>query len=108
MVSLLLAAALSQPLWFDVQHQGNIYAITPMAHLSVTCECQVQITFQKIGQAGTSKSHQQGRLAITGDEDIALSRMKFTLDSHEKALITLTLTDGKQLAFEKRLVLPPQ
>lgn len=107
MYSLLLAAALSQPLWFDIQHQGQIYAITPMAHLPATCECQVQITFQKIGQAGTSTSHQQGRLAIAGDEDIALSRMKFTLDNNEKALITLTLTDGKQLAFEKRLMLPP-
>lgn len=106
MVSMLIAAVLSQPLWFVHQQQGQRYTVTPMAHLTTECACRVLVRFKKQTQAGSSTSQQQGNIAIAANNDVALSNMQFRLEQGDTAEITVSISDGRQVAFEQRLRLP--
>ena len=106
MYSLLLAAAIANPLWFDNQQQAQNYIITPMVHLEAGCQCQLRLQVVKSGVSGTSTSQQQGEIAIPGGSDVALAKLHFALQPGDKVLIKLSMTDGKQINYENNLLLP--
>lgn len=106
MISLLLAAAISQPLWFDNQHNGQLYVVTPMVHLQTECQCDYRLKMLKTGISGTSTSVQQSAVTIAANTDVALTRISFNLQQGDSVQIYLSLNDGKQVSLENTLNLP--
>ena len=76
---LLIAAALSNQLWFEAQPQAESMVITPMATLTADCDCQLTINVVHQGQSCTSNSSQSGRVKITGQQPQALASMRLDI-----------------------------
>lgn len=106
MFLILLVAAMVQPLWFNSQHAGDIYTVTPMAHLQSDCRCELQVRLQKTGPSGSSTSQQQGVINIIGNADVSLTQMRFNLQPGDKVVLSMSLTDGQRLRLENTLSLP--
>lgn len=106
MISILLAAAISHPLWFDNQKHGQVYVVTPMVHLQTGCQCDISLKLHKTGTSGSSTSQQQTVINIPANTDVPLTRISFNLQQGDKVEMSLSLTDGKQLALQNTLSLP--
>ncbi|MDR3432634.1 MAG: curli assembly chaperone CsgC [Rouxiella aceris] len=106
MYSLLLVAAMANPLWFDNQLQPQGYAITPMVHLETRCQCQLQIQISKSGEQGSTVSRQQSTIIVPAGEDTPLANFRFNLEQGDRVLIHIALTDGQRQHYENSLSLP--
>lgn len=94
MYLLLIAAALSNQLWFETQQQDEALILTPMARLVDDCRCQLTIQVIHQGQSGQSHSRQSGEIALKGQRPQALATMRLELPQGEWTQITVTLRDG--------------
>lgn len=107
MYSLLLVAAMANPLWFDNQQlQPESYAITPMVRLETRCQCRLQINISKSSEQGTTVSRQQSAITIPAGTDTALANLRFNLQQGDRVLIHIALTDGQRQHYENSLSLP--
>lgn len=97
MNSLLIAAALSNSIAFNVTHQGDIYTVTPQVTVTQACQCQVSIQTVKEGASGNSNIQQSRTLNIPANQPIDLSRMQLTVSQNDTVKVVVTLTDGQAL-----------
>ncbi|MGL5698425.1 MAG: curli assembly chaperone CsgC [Kluyvera sp.] len=98
---LLIAAALSNQLWFETQQQEQSVVVTPMATLTDDCQCQLTINVQHQGQSGTSNSSQSGNVMIKGQHPQPLASMKIAIPNGEWAQITVTLRDSNGIILQQ-------
>lgn len=102
MNTLFLLAALTSQLTFVTGQQGNIYTVEPVATLSADCQCSMKLSAIRSGTSGQSASNQSSQVFIKANEPVRLSRLSFNIDPGDNVLITVTLTDGKDLHLEKQ------
>lgn len=98
---LLIAAALSNQLWFETQQQNDAMVITPMATLTDDCNCQLTINVIHQGQSGTSNSSQSGNVTIKGQHPQPLASMTLDVPHGEWTQITVTLSDNKGILLQQ-------
>ena len=98
---LLIAAALSNQLWFETQQQDAALIVTPMATLVDDCHCQLTINVIHQGQSGQSNSSQSGDVALKGQRPQALANMRLELPQGEWTQITVTLSDGSGVILQQ-------
>ncbi len=106
MHTLILLAALSNQLTFATQQQGNIYTIEPVATLTSDCQCSMKLTATRSGKAGQSSSNQLSNVAIKANEPIKLARLSLNIDPGDKVILSVTLTNGKDINLQKTWVPP--
>lgn len=104
MHTLILLAAFSSQLIFDTHQQGNIYTIEPVATLSSDCQCSMKLTATRSGKSGQSTSNQRSTVSIKANQPIKLARLKLNIDPGDKVILTVTLTNGKDIYLEKEWV----
>ncbi|NIY47025.1 curli assembly chaperone CsgC [Cedecea colo] len=104
MHTLILLAALSNQLTFDIQQQGNVYTIEPVATLTSDCQCSMKLTATRSGKAGQSTSSQRSSVSIKANEPIKLARLSLNIDPDDSVTLTVTLTNGKDINLEKQWV----
>ena len=90
---LLIAAALSNQLWFETQPQAESVVITPVAKLADDCNCQLTISVIHQGQSGTSNSSQSGNVTLKGQQSQPLASMTLDIPHGEWTQITVTLSN---------------
>lgn len=98
---LLIAAALSNQLWFETQQQDNALVITPMATLVDDCRCQLTINVVHQGQSGQSNSSQSGSVLLKGQHPQPLASMTLELPRGEWTQITVTLSNSKGVLLQQ-------
>lgn len=98
---LLIAAALSNQLWFEAQPQADSVVITPMASLAADCDCQLTINVVHQGQSGTSNSSQSGSVKLKGQQPQALASMRLDIPQGEWAQITVTLSNSSGIILQQ-------
>ncbi|ROU10280.1 curli assembly protein CsgC [Kluyvera ascorbata] len=98
---LLIAAALSNQLWFETQQQDNALVITPMATLVDDCRCQLTINVVHQGQSGQSNSSQSGSVLLKGQHPQPLANMTLELPHGEWTQITVTLSNSKGVLLQQ-------
>lgn len=103
---LLVAALLSNQLWFDTHADADIYVVQPMATLVEGCACQVSIAVSHRAGQGQSTSRQQGSVKLTANQPLPLGQMRFTMQKGDWTHIIVTLSDGKGLHLERQLIVP--
>ncbi len=103
---LLIAAVMSNQLWFDTHADADTYVITPMATLAARCACQITLAVSHHTEAGQSTSRQQGNIVLAANQQQPLGQMRFSMQKGDWTQITVMLTDGKGLLMEKQIVLP--
>src|SRR5688572_14099608 len=103
---LLIAAVMSNQLWFDTHHEAQNYVITPMVSLTKACSCQVAVSVSQESTAGTSTSRQSHNVNFSAHQPQPLGQMRFVLQPGGKTQIMITITDGDKLRLEKQLTLP--
>ncbi|MCD1125907.1 curli assembly protein CsgC [Jinshanibacter sp. LJY008] len=101
-MSFLLAAALSNQLWFSTQQDAGNYTITPMVNLDSNCECTVSIEVQRKGSQGESRSLQQSHISLEGKKERALGQMKLNISQDDRVNITVTLSNGGNIEMKKQ------
>lgn len=97
MNSLLIAAALTNSIAFNVSHQGDIYTITPQVTVTQPCQCQVSIQTVREGAGGTSNIQQRKNLSLPANQPIEVSRMQLNISQNDTVKVVVTLTDGQSL-----------
>lgn len=97
MNSLLIAAALTNSIVFNVSHQGDSYIITPQVTVTQPCQCQVSIQTVREGAGGTSDIQQRKNLSLSANQPIDVSRMQLTISQNDTVKVVVTLTDGQSL-----------
>lgn len=102
---LLIAAVMSNQLWFDTQTLADNYVITPKAMLAESCDCQLSIAVSHHAGQGQSTSRQQGSIKLAANQQQSLGQMRFSLQQGDYTQITVTLTDGNGLRVENQLTL---
>lgn len=90
---LLIAAALSNQLWFETQQQDDTLVVTPMATLTDDCHCQMTINVIHQGQTGTSNSSQSGQVSLKSQHPQPLASLHLNLPQGEWTQITVTLSN---------------
>ncbi|TPG63333.1 curli assembly chaperone CsgC [Ewingella americana] len=103
---LLIAAVLSNQLWFDTQADADTYVVTPMATLADSCSCQISIAVSHRAAQGQSTSRQQRNVTLPANQPLPLGQMRFSMQKGDWTQITVTLTDGKGLLMAKQLIVP--
>jgi len=103
---LLIAAVMSNQLWFDTHADADTYIVTPMATLTAGCACQITIAVSHRAGEGQSTSRQQGNITLAANQEQTLGQMRFSMQKGEWTQITVSLTDGKGLLMERQLILP--
>ncbi len=98
---LLIAAALSNQLWFETQQQDDTLLVTPMATLTDDCSCQMTINVIHQGQSGQSNSSQSGNVIIKGQHPQPLASMMLDIPHGEWTQITVTLSDNKGILLQQ-------
>lgn len=103
---LLIAAVMSNQLWFDSHNDAQNYVITPMVNLTKACACQVAVSVSQEGVAGTSTSRQSSNVNLAANQPQPLGQMRFVVQPGSRTQIMITVTDGGTLRLEKQLTLP--
>ena len=103
---LLIAAVMSNQLWFDTHNDAQNYVITPMVSLTKACSCQVAVSVSQESTAGTSISRQSHNMNLSANQPQPLGQMRFAVQPGGKTQIMITVTDGDELRLEKQLTLP--
>ncbi len=106
MHTLILLAALSNQLTFDTRQQGNIYTIEPVANLTTDCQCSIKLTAMRSGKAGQSTSSQRSTVAIKANKPIKLARLSLNIEPGDSVILTVTLTDGKDINLQQQWAPP--
>lgn len=101
---LILLAALSNQLSFDTRQQGNIYTIVPVATLTTDCQCSIKVAATRSGKAGQSTSNQLSSVFIKANKPIKLASLRLNIDPGDNVIITVTLTNGKDINLEEQWV----
>ncbi|AFJ48209.1 curli assembly chaperone CsgC [Shimwellia blattae] len=102
----LVAAMVSNQLWFDMHHDAQYYEITPMVSVTEPCTCQVTVAVTQQGSAGNSTSRQSGEVNLNANQQQALGRMRFSVPSGGSTQIAVTVSDGGALILTHQVVLP--
>ncbi|PKE31819.1 aggregative fimbriae synthesis protein [Rahnella sp. AA] len=103
---LLIAAVMSNQLWFDTHHDAQNYVVTPMVNLTRDCACQVAVSVSQEGVAGSSTSRQSHNVNLAANQPQPLGQMRFVIQPGGRTQIMITVTDGDKLRLEKQLTLP--
>ena len=103
---LLIAAVMSNQLWFDTHNEAQNYVITPMVNLTKACACQVAVSVSQQGSAGNSTSRQSSNVNLSANLPQPLGQMRFAVQPGSKTQIMITVTDGGTLRLEKQITLP--
>lgn len=103
---LLIAAVMSNQLWFDTHSDAQTYVVTPMVNLTRACACQVAVSVSQEGSSGSSTSRQSSNVNLSANQPQPLGQMRFSVQPGSKMLILITVTDGGTLRLEKQLTLP--
>lgn len=98
---LLIAAALSNQLWFDTQQQADAVIITPMVTLADDCQCQLTVSVIHQGTSGQSSSSQRGSITLEGKKPQPLASMTLTLPPGEWAQVTVTLSNRQGIIVQQ-------
>ena len=98
---LLIAAALSNQLWFETQQQDSALVVTPMATLTDDCHCRLTINVVHQGQSGQSNSSQSGNIMIKAQHPQQLASMTLDMPHGEWTQITVTLSDSKGIIAQQ-------
>jgi len=106
MQALLIAAVLSNQLWFDTQTDADVYTVIPMTTLTRDCACEVSIAVSHRGRQGQSTSSQQGSLKLNANQPISLGQMRFTMQKGEWVQIIVTVKNSQGLRLERQLIVP--
>ncbi len=102
MHTLILLAALANQLTFDTQKQGARYTITPVATLSVDCQCLMTLAATRSGTSGQSTSRQQSSVAIKANEAKKLASLSLNIDPGDSVTLRVTLTDGQDINLQQQ------
>ncbi|MFU2316414.1 curli assembly chaperone CsgC [Rahnella sp. PCH160] len=103
---LLIAAVMSNQLWFDTHNDAQTYTVTPMVNLTKACACQVAVSVSQESTSGTSTSRQSQNINLSANRPQPLGQMRFAVKPGGKTQIMITVTDGDKLRLEKLLTLP--
>ncbi|QLK62061.1 aggregative fimbriae synthesis protein [Enterobacteriaceae bacterium Kacie_13] len=103
---LLIAAVMSNQLWFDTHSDAQSYVVTPMVSLTKACACQVAVSVSQEGGGGNSTSRQSSNVNLSANQPQPLGRMRFSVPPGSKTQIMITVTDGGTLRLEKQITLP--
>ncbi|KNC93669.1 curli assembly chaperone CsgC [Trabulsiella odontotermitis] len=106
MHSLLLLAALSNQIAFDVAQQGEITTIIPTVTLTRACVCRVQVQTLREGQSGTSQIQQSKTLSLPANQAIDLPRLRLNLTPEDTVKVVVTVTDGQSLHLSQQWLSP--
>lgn len=98
---LLIAAALSNQLWFETQQQNDALMITPMATLIDDCDCHLTINVVHQGPAGKSNSSQSGDVSIKGQHPQPLASMVLSVPQGEWTQITVILSNHQGVLLQQ-------
>ncbi|MFW0766594.1 curli assembly chaperone CsgC [Trabulsiella odontotermitis] len=102
MHSLLLLAALSNQIAFDVAQQGDITTIIPVVTLTQSCVCRVQVLTLREGQSGTSQIQQSKTLSLPANQAIDLPLLRINLTPEDTVKVVVTVTDGQALHLSQQ------
>lgn len=102
MHSLLLLAALSNQIAFDVAQQGDITTIVPVVTLNQPCVCRVQVLTLREGQSGTSQIQQSKTLSLPANQAIDLPLLRINLTPEDTVKVVVTVTDGQTLHLSQQ------
>lgn len=97
MNSLILAAALSNAIAFNVSQQGEMVTVTPQVTVTQSCLCQINVQTVREGQGGTSNIQQNKTLNLPANQPVDLAQLRLTMGAHDTVRIVVTLTDGQAL-----------
>lgn len=86
---LLIAAVMSNQLWFDTQTEADVYIVRPMTTLSQNCTCQVSIAVSHRAEQGAEHQPPAGQYQPRREQN-PLSRA----DAHRDAKRGLDPGDG--------------
>ncbi|MGO2158697.1 MAG: curli assembly chaperone CsgC [Serratia proteamaculans] len=103
---LLIAAVMTNQLWFDTQTEADIYIVRPMATLSQNCACQVSIAVSHRADQGLSTSRQQGSVNLAANQTISLGQMRIAMQKGDWTQVTVTLTNSQGLRLERQIIVP--
>ncbi|MGP9434751.1 curli assembly chaperone CsgC [Ewingella sp. AOP8-B2-18] len=103
---LLIAAVMSNQLWFDTQTEADVYIVRPMATLSQNCTCQVSIAVSHRAEQGQSTSRQQGSINLAANKTLSLGQMRIAMQKGDWTQVTVTLTNGQGLRLERQIIVP--
>lgn len=106
MHTLLIASLLSNQLWFDTTQDGQYYVLTPMASVTTSCLCHIDVDVIRRGIHGESSSRQKGAIQLMANQKQALGQMSFPVQQGDWLQVTIVLTDGDKLRIEKQVILP--
>lgn len=98
---LLIAAALSNQLWFETEQHASTLVVSPMATLLDDCHCRLTINVVHQGQSGQSNSSQSGEIMIKGKQPLQLASMTLDIPHGEWTQITVTLSDSKGIILQQ-------
>ncbi|GKX56226.1 hypothetical protein SOASR030_23380 [Leminorella grimontii] len=107
-MSLLLVAALSQPLWFNVQQDGANFTVVPMAKLDNACECRLVVEVKRRGAQGESLSVQRQNVSLAAGQEREMGKMTFSASRGDSVQVNVTLSDGASVSFSERWEYPPK
>ncbi|HDG1683322.1 TPA: aggregative fimbriae synthesis protein [Kluyvera ascorbata] len=98
---LLIAAALSNQLWFETQAQAETVVITPMASVTSDCDCQLTINIIHQGQSGTSNSSQSGQVTLKAQRPQQLASLHLDIPLGEWTQITVILSNQQGVIMQQ-------
>lgn len=98
---LLLAAALTNSISFNVTHQGEIYTITPQVTMSQSCQCRVSVETKRKGPSGQSTSRQQSLMVIPPETPLSLAKLVMNASPDDEVVVTVDISDGKDVNLSK-------
>jgi len=102
MNTLLLLAALSSQITFQISQENGMLTIIPQVTLTESCLCQVQIVTLRKGQGGQSTSQQRNTLTLPANRTVNLSRISVNAGPDDAINMVVTVSDGKSLHLSRQ------
>lgn len=102
MYTMVLLAALTNQIVFDVKQNGAIWTVVPQVTLIEDCECHIQMEAIRKGMSGNSTSKQRSQAQIKGNQPYSISRLQINVEPGDDLIINVTVSDGKNIHLTKQ------
>lgn len=92
--------------WADVDNINGLWTVVPKVELSTDSALSYEITANKIGRSGRSKTKQSGRLSVSTGVPAALASLRIGVGNEDHCVVDIQVYEGDLLRGSLTVNLP--
>ena len=93
-------------IWADVQNDNGQWTVVPKIELSTDSALSYEITANKTGRSGRSKTKQSGRISVSTGVPVALASLRIGVGKEDHCVVDIHVYEGDLLRGNLTVNLP--